>query len=663
MNAFTNILRQAIPVLCLLAGAVCSPHASDTICLQRSLLDSPSVFASDTNLSCRGRDASGIESARRENLESIYTLIKRLDKTECTMAEFIASYRTLVVDFMMVGKTKLIWIEKGPGSPNKYLTLAQFTDCVLMIFGTNIRRRLKSGIELPVLLDIVRLSSILVTDPLSVKLRNFHGNLITALMRTEYPKPTANSHPIPAMTASILYCALVRWLGEYPSALSAQYVGGKTGRQFILWEDRIMKRKKQQRTVFFFLIYACGVNELNIRRLVMDYPLSETEAAFLAASQITRLVPPMDRATRLHLLLNESRTPVAAGSRLAACACAAACLWPALKKIKLTSRIGDKLELTEYVCATALFPIRIYLGSKKYRFELADLTKIESLELSRNFLNRLPTNTFESFKRLRTLQAGCNNLRTIGDQLDGLKNLETLCLSRNELDSLPMGLAKLAKLANLDVSFNKFRTLPPVLAHLKGLKELDFSGNPVVIPAGVFAGLGQLEKLYLRLARLRELPGDIGSLGRLRFLSLDGNQLRSLPASLSNLKSLVILDLKNNRFTTAPPVLLVMASLKAVYLAGNEIVSIPAELDRLSLLILSNTQASALDGKSKAIEGFKKFTVSRSASSYHPASQRLLPVAHSPGSLLGYADNERVLLVTEMALSRMKKRMAFYAEV
>ena len=145
---------------------------------------------------------------------------------------------------------------------------------------------------------------------------------------------------------------------------------------------------------------------------------------------------------------------------------------------------------------------------------------IQKLDFQNNFIERLPTNFFESFV-----------------------NLEYLSVSNNQLVTLPNGLEKVKNLSYLDIAMNNILDLPTNFDVLAGsLTYLNISDNPLSgLPTSVYK-LTKLEELYAENIGEIDSFSEIKNLAELITLSLGRNEIKSVPNELGDLP-LAYLDL------------------------------------------------------------------------------------------------------------------------
>lgn len=137
----------------------------------------------------------------------------------------------------------------------------------------------------------------------------------------------------------------------------------------------------------------------------------------------------------------------------------------------------------------------IYASKNKNTLILnsCNLTKIPSivlemkglrrLELSNNYIKKLPDNFFEC-----------------------LPTLTTLLLNNNQLIELPQGLNLVTKLQTLNLNNNALKVLPDVIGELVHLRTLNVSNNRLNHLSNNLATCIKLENLYLRGNELKSIP-------------------------------------------------------------------------------------------------------------------------------------------------------------
>lgn len=112
------------------------------------------------------------------------------------------------------------------------------------------------------------------------------------------------------------------------------------------------------------------------------------------------------------------------------------------------------------------------------------LLSLTRLDLSHNLLNNLQNDFFEHTKKIQHLKLNDNPFMTIHTSLlsafADLTELQTLDMSRMELDDLPQDtLHPFQALHSLNLEGNLFKTIPKSLRFLKNLKDLSLSDNPI----------------------------------------------------------------------------------------------------------------------------------------------------------------------------------------
>ncbi|NWV32046.1 LRC18 protein, partial [Grantiella picta] len=129
-----------------------------------------------------------------------------------------------------------------------------------------------------------------------------------------------------------------------------------------------------------------------------------------------------------------------------------------------------------------------------------------------------------------------------------LADVEEIDLSRNFLRKIPPIIEKFQNLLWLDLHSNMIDELPPAIGTLQNLTYLNLCNNRLTTP-----GLPQeltllkgLRTLNLGLNRLETVPTTLGSLKELIELGLFDNALTSIPKSIKKLPKLERLNIKRN---------------------------------------------------------------------------------------------------------------------
>ncbi|MFI3219080.1 MAG: COR domain-containing protein [Methylococcales bacterium] len=154
--------------------------------------------------------------------------------------------------------------------------------------------------------------------------------------------------------------------------------------------------------------------------------------------------------------------------------------------------------------------------------EIAQLTALQSLDLTENKLTQLPS------------------------EIAQLTALKSLYLSGNKLTQLPPEIAQLTALQRIDLSGNRLTQLPPEITQLTALQSLDLSVNQLTQLPPEIAQLAALQRIDLSSNELTQLPPEIAQLTALKSLYLSDNQLTQLPPEIALLINLVVLDVRKN---------------------------------------------------------------------------------------------------------------------
>ncbi|KAE9248380.1 hypothetical protein PF004_g3885 [Phytophthora fragariae] len=191
-----------------------------------------------------------------------------------------------------------------------------------------------------------------------------------------------------------------------------------------------------------------------------------------------------------------------------------------------------------------------------------------------------------------------NAIPSISDEIAGLTSVTSIKLTKNALQVLPEGFFELQALTYLDLSHNQLeQDLSESFGALVGLKELVLSGNKLSRLPDSIALLENLEALHVDENSLTALPERIGRLHKLHVLMAHTNQLTELPTSFGALRNMQNLDLKKNRLESTGDALAGLSRLKFLDLRQNRLVVFPELPDGAVLhqIFLGYNMLSAID--------------------------------------------------------------------
>lgn len=200
---------------------------------------------------------------------------------------------------------------------------------------------------------------------------------------------------------------------------------------------------------------------------------------------------------------------------------------------------------------------------------------LTELDLSRNFISRLPDGAFTMYPFITNLRLRETNLSTImPSALTKLYDLEWLDLESNLLVELPSDVFHdLKRLVHLNLGHNRLSSLSvTVFQPLASLRNLSLEKNLLTeIHSETFSNLRNLQVLHLESNLLLHLPSDLFfSLTMLSEVHLCCNRFRQLPAAISSLpRSLGYLDLRSNSLTDVSEVNSVNWSLSSTLMLSN----------------------------------------------------------------------------------------------
>ncbi|MEQ1745180.1 MAG: leucine-rich repeat domain-containing protein [Saprospiraceae bacterium] len=216
-----------------------------------------------------------------------------------------------------------------------------------------------------------------------------------------------------------------------------------------------------------------------------------------------------------------------------------------------------------------------YLG--KIPDEIATLNKLTRLDLGNNRLRELPG--VWRLPALTSLNLGYNRLREFTPEVFDSPNLRQLNLSNNRLTTVPPMAVTCTQLELLDLSGNELTAMPLLQnTHFPNLTVLDLGRNQFDSVPLSLGNLTCLRELRLALNQITELPPELGRLTSLELLDLSHNALEALPESFKNMTNLREVNLAGNRLTELPAWLAKLPRLEKVYIGGNLISTIPKGL-------------------------------------------------------------------------------------
>lgn len=142
---------------------------------------------------------------------------------------------------------------------------------------------------------------------------------------------------------------------------------------------------------------------------------------------------------------------------------------------------------------------------------LLNLKQLESLEISKNFITKIPIFAFRGFDKLRTLKLNDNKIKDISEgSFIGLDNLSELQLNKNSIKSLE----------------------PGVFDKLKSIKSIHIKQNKVPsLKNGVFTPLKHLRELFLTENNINEIEDQAFMDMQMEFLALDSNKITFISQS------------------------------------------------------------------------------------------------------------------------------------
>ncbi|KAG5181929.1 hypothetical protein JKP88DRAFT_245855 [Tribonema minus] len=205
------------------------------------------------------------------------------------------------------------------------------------------------------------------------------------------------------------------------------------------------------------------------------------------------------------------------------------------------------------------------------------LSDVVLCDFSHNKLTRLPTvlhlAQLQSLppdvgccKKIRHLDASCNRMLAVPDEVGALILLNHLNLGHNKVGpAVSEHVGLLRQLLALELSNNNLGRLPPSIGALQGLTRLDCSHNCITqLPQASadvsLAARGIADRNVLNLALLSKT---------LKVLKASHNSLAEVPEFLCTMGALTDLDLSCNRLSLLPKTIINLVQLRRLNLRRN----------------------------------------------------------------------------------------------
>jgi leucine-rich repeat protein SHOC2 len=209
--------------------------------------------------------------------------------------------------------------------------------------------------------------------------------------------------------------------------------------------------------------------------------------------------------------------------------------------------------------------------------KLAELTSLQILSLTNNYISNLPSN-IGNLNSLVYFKSENNPLKTLPATVSGWNNLLYLKLYNTEIDTLPKDIGGFGRLKEFEWLGNKGDTvkLPQEIKYWRALKSLSIQKVVLDTLPNTITLLSELTELKLDSCSLNVLPhfwgeykGKVVGFEKLESLSVSGNNLSSVPPTLWYCRKLRVLDLSDNKLTALPDDVCRLAALEILDLRGN----------------------------------------------------------------------------------------------
>lgn len=258
---------------------------------------------------------------------------------------------------------------------------------------------------------------------------------------------------------------------------------------------------------------------------------------------------------------------------------------PALDRLNLANKGITDLSGIEY----AVNVKSIWMGGNSISdlTPLSKLSKLETLDISRNKVSGLNLSPLANLTNVRFLELSGNSINDI-TPLGTMSGLKDIVLSSNNISNL----SPLANLTNLVQVFLDNNAVSDVssLANKPYLRRVDLGSNNITSLPPIWSA-SAMQILQLSDNKITDISGLV-SLASLEQLELDANKI-SDASPLANLTRLTNLTLNDNNISSAAPFARLTA-LEQLALAGNQISDVGplAGLTNLKNLALDENKIS-----------------------------------------------------------------------
>ena len=292
---------------------------------------------------------------------------------------------------------------------------------------------------------------------------------------------------------------------------------------------------------------------------------------------------------------------------------------------------------------------------KKLPINLGNLSRLTTLNLSRNQLTVNTLTTISKIKCLKDLRLSENMLSgSMSEVIGDLEDLEALDIHGNTISDLPSSLGKLSKLKILNVANNRLSTLPFEAIFDLPLSEINASRNklsgsflPVNIPV-----VPSLQILDVSVNALTSITEAEVQFPKLYSLNISNNKISALP-DVTSWRELVTLNAEENKISQIPVGFTGLRHLKNADFGNNSLLQIDdaiGTMDNLVVLGLNNNPIRE--------RRLMKLGTAELKAELRERSTPLSPSSERSGSLLSSdLSKSSAWVVTRQVLDRSKTRL------
>ncbi|KAH7983728.1 hypothetical protein HPB52_013982 [Rhipicephalus sanguineus] len=203
---------------------------------------------------------------------------------------------------------------------------------------------------------------------------------------------------------------------------------------------------------------------------------------------------------------------------------------------------------------------------------LSGMASLQSLRLSVNKIQHLPSILFKDTRKLKHVEIRSNRIQTINALFNDLRRLEVLDLSRNVITDIEVLMAsKMPFLKKVNLEDNLINVIPEVSASNAKLERLLLNRNQITeVKPEAFAALEAMSRVEISNNSVSRLHQSVfHPYSRLEHLALSGNEITSVRGTFKNINWVKELSLSLNKIEDITDVFKGLALLRVLSLRNN----------------------------------------------------------------------------------------------